>query len=234
MAEDPRLDRLPQFDPASRRFRAVADIEDRKRRSYTWGIRPRLDQGQEGACVGFGIGQELLARPAVADPMIVTARYAREIIYWGAQQADEWDGGSYPGAEPQYEGTSVLAGLKTAVRLGWFDEYRWAFGLDDLILAVGYKGPAVIGTNWYTGMFSTDVDGYLRVTGDLAGGHCILVNGVSVRLRRFMLTNSWGTDWGFGGQCYISWEDMDRLLHEQGEAAIPAKRHRVPRVAPST
>ena len=224
--EDRRLDRVPFFDERSRRFPIRTTIHATKQpRSYTWSVSATLDQGSEGACVGFGWSHELLARPAIGRN--ITSEFARQRVYWEAQRIDPWDGGAYPDASPHYEGTSVLAGAKVVAGLGGMDEYRWAFGLDDLILALGYKGPAVLGLNWYEGMFEPDGEGYIRPTGSLMGGHCILARGVSVSRRRVRLHNSWGQRWGDNGDCWITYEDLDRLLHEQGETCIPVGRHRV-------
>ena len=230
---DPRLDRLPEFDERSRSFtiRALLSADQHKPRSYTWKVDRRWDQGDEGRCVEFSLCHELRARPKVVPGHEIEHILANRSIYWPAQQEDQWDGGSYPGADPFYEGTSVLAGTKVAHRLGFYDEYRWAFGLDDLILAVGYKGPAVLGINWYSGMFHPDENGLLHVEGWLAGGHAILVNSVDVKRKRFGLPQSWGYDWGvpdsygIGGYCYLNFDDMRRLLSEDGEAMIPVRRH---------
>lgn len=219
---DPRLDRLVEFDERSRNFpiRATFQVLPAPR-SYTWSVANWLDQGREGACVGFAWAHELLARP-VCVPGLNDA-FARD-LYQRAQKIDQWPGGSYPGANPFYEGTSILAGAKIAKELGYIKEYRWAFGLDDLRLAVGFKGPAVIGINWYEGMFNPDAEGYLKPTGRIAGGHAILVYSNSERYKRFTVWNSWGRTWGRNGTAYISHEDMARLLSEQGEACIPVVR----------
>jgi hypothetical protein len=220
---DPRLDRLIEFDEASRQFPIRALVARKRPRSMTWKLDIRLDQGKEGACVGFGITHELAAAPSPVPGL--TAQYAREKIYWEAQKIDGQPGGAYPGAVPVYEGTSVLAGLKTAQKLGWMDSYRWAFGIDDLILGVGHNGPAVLGIPWYQGMMTPDSKGVIRPTGKLSGGHCILTRGVDVLHERFRLPNSWGRPWGIDGECFISFSDMDRLLHDDGEAAFFVGRH---------
>jgi hypothetical protein len=225
--EDPRLDRIPHFDERSRNFKIAATLPATKKpRSYTWSCKEHLDQGSEGACVGFGITHELIARPAVVKGL--DAKYAKEQIYWQAQREDPWPGGSYPGATPFYEGTSVLNGLKVAQALGWFDSYLWSFSLDELILGVGYNGPATLGINWHNGMMNTDAKGFIHVTGKVAGGHCILCKGVNIKGQYFVLHNSWGKDWGVGGDCKISFADMEKLLYEEGEAAFPVGRHAVP------
>lgn len=225
IAGDPRLARIVQFDERSRQYPVRATIgATKKPRSYTWRCGQHLDQGDEGACVGFSLTHELIARPAEVRGL--DAKFAREQVYWEAQKLDEWAGGSYPGASPQYEGTSVLAGMKVLRKLGYIEEYRWAFGLDDLVMAVGYSGPAVLGVSWYEGMFAPWSCGHLHVQGQWMGGHAILCKGVSVKDQTFTLHNSWGTGWGDGGDAKISWSEMARLLHEQGEAVIPVTRRR--------
>ncbi len=100
-------------------------------------------------------------------------------IYKRAQQLDIWPG-------ENYSGTSVLGGAKAVKELknnvgeSYISEYRWAFGIEDLIRALAYQGPVVLGLNWYAGMFNSDTAGWLRVTGALVGGHCLLALGVIV------------------------------------------------------
>lgn len=208
---DPRLDRLVQFDERSRQFPIRALIPDKaKPRSFTWSCPVQLDQGQEGACTGFGVAQEGAARPVKVKD--VTDAVAQE-IYHRARQLDEWPG-------EDYEGSSVIAAVKAAQEKGWYPEYRWAFGLDDALLALSYHGPVVIGINWYSGMFTPDSDNTIHVTGDIEGGHCTLLNKINVKKKRVGIHNSWGGDCN----AELSWDDLDRLLHEQGEACVPVKR----------
>lgn len=223
LTRDRRLTRIPRFDDRSRTYKVTEIIENTTPRSYTWGCDAHLDQGTEGACVGFAFAHELIAKPSVVKG--VDAKFAREKIYWEAQKIDEWTGGDYPGANPQYEGTSVLAGVKAVKNLGYISEYRWAFGLEDLVLAVGRKGPAVLGLNWYEGMFDVHSCGYIHVTGELMGGHAILCKGVNVTDKYFVLHNSWGSSWGTNGDAKISWDEMEMLLHEDGEAVVPLVRN---------
>jgi hypothetical protein len=142
--------------------------------------------------------------------------YMARLIYKEAQKIDPWPGETY-------EGTSVLAGAKIATSLGHYKEYRWAFGLQDLILALGYKGPAVLGINWYSSMYSP-VNGIVKISGSVVGGHAILANGVSIPKQQVRLHNSWGPGWGNNGEAFISFADLGRLLNEGGEACIPVIR----------
>lgn len=214
------LGRLVNFDDRSRDYPVRDLVEGAQPRNGIWACQTFLNQGREGACVGYACAHELASEPA---PVAVDASLART-IYLAAQRIDPWEGGAYPGARPQYEGSSVLAGANVLRARGHVPEYRWAFGLKDMVLAVGHLGPAIIGVNWYDGMFDVDQDFFVRVRGDRAGGHAILVTGVNVEMRSFLLHNSWGTGWGRYGQAYISWDDMERLLHEDGESVIPLSR----------
>jgi hypothetical protein len=208
------LDRRVEFDERSRLYAATDVIYDDTPRSKRWRCDPYLDQGSEGACVGFAWAHELAAYP---EPVpIVSNEFARN-IYRSAKLIDPWPG-------EDYEGTSVLAGAKTVQNLGYISEYRWAFGLQDLILAVGHLGPAVLGVNWYDGMDGVWECGQLHSTGTSRGGHAILCSGVNVRERYFVLHNSWGREWGSGGNARVSYQLMDRLLRDDGEACIPLVR----------
>lgn len=216
----PALGRLVHFDERSRGYPVRGLVEAKKPRTISWRCTTYLDQGNEGACVGFACAHELAAKPIEVSVDFNMARG----LYHDAQRVDQWEGGAYPGAKPFYEGTSVLAGLKVIQQRGYVPEYRWAFGLDDLILSVSNLGPAIIGVNWYTGMFDTDQRHFINISGRVEGGHAIMVRGVSIRKEAFVLHNSWGTKWGRYGQAYISFDDMARLLREDGEAAIPLRR----------
>jgi hypothetical protein len=226
--DDPRLDRLVHFDERSRAFPVRTLLGDAAPKAKTWRIqRQQLDQGAEGACVGFAMAHELIAAPRRRRVLRINGqrtpvdmRFAREHIYWAAQAIDPWQGGAYPGASPNYEGTSVLAGVKVLQQLGLIGEYRWAFSLEELIAAVLQLGPAVLGVPWYDSMYRPDADGYLRVSGRVVGGHAILCRGVDTRRERFTLHNSWSTF----GKCYVTFDDMARLLAENGEAVVPLER----------
>lgn len=222
---DRRLDRVVQFDPRSRQFPIRALIaKTAKPRSFTWSCTIQLNQGNEGACCGFGVSHEAAARP-VCVPGITNE--SAHVLYKRAQDLDEW-----PGSD--YDGTSVIAAVKAAQEKGYYPEYRWSFGLDDQILAVGLHGPGVLGVEWRDGMYDTDSDGFIHYTGDVVGGHCILCRGVNVKKKYFLLRNSWGSSWGVNGDCKISFDDMDKLIHAQGECCIPTKRALGPVATPVT
>jgi hypothetical protein len=206
--------RLVGFDERSRQFSIRTVMPEKPLRSYTWKCRVNLDQGSEGACTGFSVAQEAAAKPVVVkniDNAVAIAVYRR------AQELDPWAG-------KQHEGSTVLAAMKAAVERGWYREYRWAFNIEDLAVAVGYVGPAVLGINWHRSMSCPDDSGRITVSGGIAGGHAILCNGINKKTKLFRLHNSWGPDWGLRGECFIHWDDLAALLNQDGEACIPLKR----------
>jgi hypothetical protein len=210
------FDRIPEFDEQSRNYPVRALLAAAQPVTRFWDIDVWLDQGSEGACVGFAWGHDIAAEPAVGP---VDNGYAR-FIYHEARFIDEWVG-------EDYEGTSVLAGAKVMTKLGWISEYRWAFSTDDVLATLGSLGPVILGVNWYSDMFDTDANGYVHVSGQLLGGHAILITGVDFENSRVQLHNSWGQSWGQNGKAWLSFSDLDRLLHEQGEGCIPLVRNQV-------
>jgi hypothetical protein len=230
---DPRLDRVRHVDLRSLDY-PVSELltadQYSNPRSYTWRLETYLDQGPDGACVGFAFSHELAARPGVVSGINNT--YAKH-LYWDAQRADPWLGGSYPDASPQYEGTSTVAGAQVAKRRGFIKEYRWALNIMDLVTAVGYSGPAVMGVDWYEDMIDPDEGGYVHPYGDIVGGHCVCLIGVRIvrtaigkvdMLRSyFVIHNSWGPDWGVDGRCGITLAEL-MVLWPAGDFCIPIGR----------
>jgi hypothetical protein len=229
------LDRLVEFDEKSRLYLAVDGIEENPFRSYTWACDQYNDQGHEGACVGFAWSHELSARPKV---YIADASVAAK-IYYRARMIDQWEG-------EDYDGTSVLAGIKATMEIAGYNgqplygEYRWAFGIQDVARTLGYRGPVVLGINWHYSMYTPDENNFISPTGQAIGGHAILANGIkivklyadkpatwdNVDLDKsyVRLHNSWGINYGDGGDCYITLRDLDSLLQADGEACIPVLR----------
>ena len=109
------------------------------------------DQHSEGRCVQFATSR--------MQTMINRKRYeirasvpSGRWLYYEAQKIDEWDGGSYPGANPFYEGTSVRAALAIIWAKGLVNyqassptlaegvsAYRWARDYNDVKAVLGYS-----------------------------------------------------------------------------------------------
>lgn len=180
---------------------------------YTGGVV--LDQGVEGACVGFGLAHQLNAGPITMRPQL-TSPEARA-IYLEAQRFDEWPGEGY-------SGSSVNGGCLALRAAGRIESFHWAFTLNDVVDAVLRLGPVTMGTDWYTGMMNPDLSGMLRATGQIEGGHAYLLAGANRILRKAKIKNSWGSGWGERGHAWISFDDLERLILQNGEAAIIIER----------
>lgn len=218
---DPRLDRLEEFDRRSLNFPINDVLKSLPRRLVTkhWPCPTKLDQGNEGSCVGHAWAHELAAEPAVWKNITHEKAVG---IYKLAQTLDPWPG-------ENYQGTSVLAGIKATMQLypKAYSSYRWAFNMKELLQTLSYVGPVVLGIRWYNSFFFPDKKtGLIEIFpgSAIAGGHAILANGISMKNRRILLHNSWGTSWGKQGNCWIAFKTLHRLLDEGGEVCVPLGR----------
>jgi hypothetical protein len=244
-----QLDRRFQLDwrsldyPVDAALALRATTPTYRPRSYSWALRTWLDQGTEGACVGFAFAHDLAARPAEVKNL--TRAYAVG-LYHDAQRIDEWAGGAYPGANPFYEGTSVLAGAKVCTTRGFYSSYYWGLSLEEVARGVAYFGPAVLGLDWYEGMLEPDSNGFIHPSGRWVGGHAIVAVGIQVHYKRGVLNwfrrtwndvdldrsyltlhNSWGPGWGKNGRARLSLSDFNKLLGANGEACFPVRTRKV-------
>jgi hypothetical protein len=216
--DDPRLGRIAQWDPnnAAWPIRSVLPVAaPLEKRTWRLERRDKLDQLNEGSCVGHGWAHRINAAPRRRHLTHMDA----VAIYRGAQRLDE-----YPGEEPDVSGTSVIAGAKFCQRIGRVDIYRWCLTLDDVLAAISHEGPVVMGTEWRSGMWEPDAKGYVHVTGKVAGGHCYLARGIDPDRERVRCTNSWGLGYGISGDFYLSFDDLGKLLEAEGEAVVPTER----------
>jgi hypothetical protein len=134
-------------------------------------------------------------------------------MYRICQDLDEWPGNDY-------DGTSVRAGAKALLSQGLIKEYRWTWQAEELAQAIIKVGPVVVGTNWYNNMSYPSASGLIGIGGRIVGGHAYLLNGVNLTSGLFRIKNSWGRDWGKKGNAYISFEHVQKLLNENGEACL--------------
>lgn len=240
-AKDPRLGRIYQPDERNAEYplRALLGAAaDQPLRSHSWQVPTHFDQGDQGACVQYGISHDLIATPNRVPIPTVQKIIDDDSLYYGAQERDPWPGGAYPNATPHYDGTSVLAGMQQATAMGLYTSYHWCTSEREVAQAVGYHGPVVIGVNWYEDMHDPTPLGFVSPTGELLGGHCVAITGLNARTATYRICNSWGTGWGVKGDCYMTRADMAKLLAEDGaEMCAPQKVARPglrrPRIRPT-
>lgn len=233
------FDRLVHYDDRSLDYpiRTLRAVADRPLRGYSYAYC-QTDQGREGACAGHGATQEAAARPKpfFGDPVYsppdidVLNRYAYE-VYRDAQKIDPW-------AHRPHEGTTVLAAMKIGHSRGFWTEYRWALGpgaeraARDVLQALAWNGPVIMGSAWYEQMWEPDKEGFLHAAGEEYGGHCYLLTRVkyfgdrfgggrgNVRNWAVWTPNSWGGE----GQGWLLFDDLVILLGNYGEAVTPVNR----------
>lgn len=206
-----------QHDRRSRMFRAVdLPIVGQEPRDRSW-IRGRAyDQGFTSTCVAqTGKGMINTKPNSARYPYSRRSRFVIDDWYDGAQRNDEWVGES-----PSYEGTSALGLCRYLTQIGVIAEYRWCFGLQDVLRTLSWVGPVGIGVYWKTGMFHPDDRGRIEPSGANEGGHEVELIGVDVDQEEVIGMNSWGLGWGDRGRFRMKWHHLEDLLAEDGDAFV--------------
>lgn len=187
----------------------------------TWPMSGRsLDQGQTSACVGHAWKNFLRCAPLRTE-----SGPSAFDIYRYAVARDEWaendKDANMPDFDPHMDGgTTVRAGASLLVHQMRLGSYLWAFDLQTMIEWLLTKGPVVCGFNWYDSMFEPDSKGIVTISrfANNAGGHAFLARGADRKHRLITCENSWGDGWGKRGTFYLPFADVERLIHEDGEA----------------
>jgi len=182
---------------------------------YWWSSGHWGDQGLSSQCVAYAWLHWMEDGPVTWSPREPGSGFLYDPaeIYRKAQRLDVWPG-------EDYNGTSVRAGAKVLKQLGVIKDYRWSSKLRDVIEAVLYVGPVVVGTDWHESMFTPDKDNFIKPTGGIAGGHAYVINGVNTKRGCFRIKNSWGREWGNVGHAYIQFGHFRDLMQAQGEVCL--------------
>lgn len=188
------------------------------------------DQGEEGACVGFGSSQMM--------SILNQHRYDARWLWEQAKVYDEWPD-TNPGDD---EGTSVRAGMDVLRQVGHvrvlrgkdnpanlvegIQENRWATKVDEIRACISAGVPVALGINWYEGFDTPQrnlgTDYWVKISGQIRGGHCVCVMGASDRRQGVCFTNNWGMS--YPRKVYVNYTNLQRLLDEEGEATLVTDR----------
>lgn len=207
-------------------FTTVAHVEDVLPLPYY--MRPKYDQGSEGACVGFASSW----MKSIKERRFFDAYW----LYKEAQKIDGWAG-------EDYSGTSVRAGMDVLRTRGHRLKHRhshthhedieygiaanrWATSVDQLRACIAAGNPIVVGSNWYSAFDAPTPKGRefwvpTQNIGYVRGGHAWCIYGASDRRQAFKMVNSWGKEYPL---TWFSYELVGRLLSEYGEATIITDR----------
>ncbi|MCC6471931.1 MAG: C1 family peptidase [Alphaproteobacteria bacterium] len=188
-----------------------------------------LDQGQEGACTGFGLA-------AVANYLLATHRVVPDLepvspamLYAMARRYDEWPGETY-------EGSSARGAMKGWHKHGVCALAQWPYTkgelngvLDDpraqdarerplgayfrvnskdivaIHAAIAEAGIVYATADVHQGWDGVGADGKIVQSSVITGGHAFAI--VAYDREGFWIQNSWGSGWGKGGFGHISYDD---------------------------
>lgn len=213
-----RFGRHVWHDPRNRDYPAVGDVQagalvgaDAPIQTHTWWREGCFDQRGENCTIEAASGL-LYSSPfrthlTPRHLVDVDTEDKRLALYEASKDYDPW-----PGRD--YDGTSSDAPLKLFRAKGWIAEWRWCFGVDDVLRTVSNVSPVTIGVNWLAGMEKLDEHGFVHATGEVVGGHEIVVEGLNATHEYVTLVQSWGPPCRWR----LSFADLDALLKDEGDA----------------
>lgn len=193
-------------------------------RYYNTGKNLPLDQGETGTCVahawtGFLCAALLMCRnpPNVFD------------TYRGIVAIDEFPENDSEATATDIAdlqgGTSVRAGAQYLRTKGHVKSFLWTRSADEAATwLLSGKGTIVLGTRWDWNMSTLDKKGFANLGGGEAGGHAYLATGYNRVSKAFRCLNSWGREFGQLGKFWVRHDDMQRLIHEDGEACAAVEQ----------
>lgn len=179
---------------------------------------PILDQKNVGSCTGNGEVGVLGSSPNwEALPTGLSLNEAMALKVYSIAETIDGDG-PYP---PNDNGSSGPSAAKAAMQLGLISGYTHCLSLMDVLDAMQTYAVS-IGINWYDSFDNPPNSGLLTVSpgASVRGGHEPMLRGVDVENKTVFGDNSWGTGWGVKGSFTMSWDTLDRLLHEDGDATV--------------
>nr|MBA2499934.1 C1 family peptidase [Chitinophagaceae bacterium] len=189
---------------------------------------PVLDQGQEGACTGFGLATVanylLTRRKVVPDKIQVSPR----MFYQMARRYDEWSGEDYEGSSARgaikgwhkhgvcaancwpYEDNTDYRLTETRVNDALLRPLGAYYRVNHKDIVAMHSAIAEVGILFATslvheGWDQIGVDGKIPYSEKMQGGHAFAI--VAYDQEGFWIQNSWGKGWGKGGFALVSYDD---------------------------
>lgn len=200
--------------------------------SKTWAFTGKvLDQGETGTCTGHAGAHAIHCSPIPHAGFINPFDLYREAVLMDEYPDNDADATELNDSKLQ-AGSSGTGVAKALSKRGLLVSYLWAQRFEDAINWVLSRGPVMIGSNWYSSMFTPTKEGLLKITttASVAGGHEWLLRGVDKKAAVALMVNSWGAGWNSKatgkwdggkvpvGHAIIDFTTLARLFHEDGDA----------------
>jgi len=196
------------------------------RKTWTFKGPMVLDQGGSGTCTGHAGVHFIHAAPLSHKAFLDPYALYREAVLLDEYTDNDGDANCVGAAcQAGSSGTGIAKAL--AKRDLIQAEYVWGSTSREAIEWVLTRGPVMMGSNWYDGMFNPTLEGFVKIKPNdtIAGGHEYVIRGVDQRRAVAELVNSWGTRWngGTGKKCragffLMDFETLERLFSEDGDA----------------
>ncbi len=208
--------------------------------SYEYDYPPVYDQGDWGSCVTHGTGETLdfFAKKRHGSDARVSRRaiyYQTKADYEGGDFTD--DGLAITDALEMiskrgwvnealwpYPPDGDLAEMFTPVPANlWIPTPTFTTWVNvpttpaEMAQGLWQHGPLIIGVNWATEWMNPGPNGELAAGKSIDGGHCVAVVGYNDAFAcadgskgAFKIRNSWGPNWGIGGDCWMPYSFAER------------------------
>lgn len=185
-----------------------------------------LNQGQEGACTGFGLAAVI---NKLNSDRNMNVQVSPRMLYEMAKKFDIW-----PGEE--YSGSSCRGAIKGWYSMGVCEEALWPYkannkdkhltveraknarhntigayyrvrkNIVDMHAAMNEVGAIYVSASVHTGWSKEATKkGFIKQSKELLGGHAFAIVGYDAN--GFWVLNSWGEEWGRSGIAHWSYED---------------------------
>lgn len=227
----------PRDEKYLARIRFGSQVEEPSRlhrKHYTELLR--LDQGPIGQCTMSSAAHIVAAGPITQRPYYVHAPHFDTIeAYCRAQQIDRqqygWpdptfcQDGRRPGGRGDTGATMRSAGM-TLLEYSFIGNFWWFQTPHEARVYLTNVGPVWFASWWWSGMSRPDANGFVQATGRKQGGHAYVLDEIVWSKKYVWLLNSWGKGWGHRGRAKMSFETMDSLFGDWGEALGVTERRR--------
>lgn len=196
------------------------------------------DQMQLGSCTGNAVtnAYELMVKKLYPEYFVELSKL---FVYYNARVLE--------GTINEDSGASIKNAVKGVYNFGVCKEELWPYNIDkfdekpsqesykdaasrkllkymkvvsvnDLVNAVNYNYPVVIGMTIFEDFLSLNKDNYTLSENDYytypIGGHAVTIVGYNLEEQLFLVKNSFGADWGLNGYFYMSFDYVKDYVFE--------------------